>query len=126
MPSPFAEAAALVSETLAAVFGEDLRLEAVSASDPNARAGTDATRPAFTMTGVFSTPSSTLKAPGRGISNTNMHDMVRQLPSAVLHGALPWRPRKGDRLVRVDTGKSYEISEVHSLPQGLTRLELVG
>lgn len=126
MPSPFAEAAALVSDTLAAVFGEDLRLEAVTAADPNARTSADATRAPFTMPGVFSTPSSTQKAPGRGISNTNMHDMVRQLPSAVLHGALPWRPRKGDRLVRVDTGKSYEIAEVHSLPQGLTRLELVG
>lgn len=124
MPSPFAEDAALVSETLAAVFGEDLRLEAVSASDPNARASADATRPAFTMTGIFSTPSSTAKAPGRGISNTNMHDMVRQVPSAVLHGALPWRPCKGDRLVRVVTGKTYSIAEVHSLPQGLTRLEL--
>ena len=125
MASPFAEDAGLVSETLADVFGEDLRLEAVTAADPNARQAADAARPAFTMTGIFSTPSSTVKAPGRGISNTNMHDMVRQVPSAVLHGALPWRPKKGDRLVRIDSGKSYEISEVHSLPHAITRLELV-
>jgi hypothetical protein len=125
MPSSFAEDAAMVSDTIAGVFGEDLRLEARSAADPNGRQAADATRPPFTMTGVFSTPSTTAKAPGRGISNTNFHDMVRQYPSAVLHGAMPWRPSKGDRLVRIDSGRSYEIVEVHNLPQGLTRLELV-
>jgi len=115
---------AMASSTIADVFGEALLIEAFSASDPNARSTSDATRPAFTAQGVFSGPSTTVKAPGRGVSNTNLHDMVRQSPSAVLHGELPWRPRKGDRLTQLATGRSFSIEEVHRLPRGLTRLEL--
>lgn len=124
MASPFAGMVAAAEATVAAVFGERLRLIARVAGDPNARNAADASRPSFEATGEFNEPSSAARPQGRGIANSNTHGMVRQQPSATLHGVLAWTPVKGDRLERLDTGRFYEIAEVHRISHAITRLEL--
>lgn len=126
MASPFDRLAAVADRTMARVMGEGLRLIGRAAADPNSRAGDDAARPAFTIAGEVNRPSTAAKPQGRGIANSNAHGMVRSKPSATLHGALPWFPRKGDRLQIVGTGETFEIAEAHAITHAITRLELVG
>lgn len=126
MASPFDRLAAVADRSVARTFGTSLRLIARSAADPNGRATDDASRPAFTAAGEFNKPSTAAKPQGRGIANSNAHGMVRPNPSATLHGALPWFPRKGDRLQVVDSGETFEIAEAHAIAHAITRLELVG
>jgi hypothetical protein len=125
MASPFAGMVAAAELTVAAVFGERLRLIPRDAGDPNARNAADPSRPTIEVAGEFNEPSSAARPQGRGIANSNTHGMVRQQPSATLHGVLAWIPVKGDRLERVETGRLYEIAEVHRVGYAITRLELV-
>lgn len=119
MPSPFAALENRVSESCDAVFGEQWMLEPMMAAPGGGRRTRDASRAEVELTGIYSAPnkrSTEFGTEARGsvprlIEETTVSIDVRQVPDGD-------RPRRHDRLRRVDTGQVFEISHAERDAEG--------
>jgi hypothetical protein len=130
MPSPFAALENLVSSSCDAVFGERWILEPMMAAPGGGRRTVDAARASVELTGIYSGPnkrSTEFGTEARGsvprlVEETFVSIDVRQVPDGD-------RPRRFDRLTRVDTGQVYEISHAERDAEGRIKAwikELIG
>lgn len=130
MASTFDALAAAASAVVADVFGELVRVEARRLSqDVNARRAFDVDRPTFETTAIFGAPAADSSLQGRGMTGTNVHNIVAPRPQMTFEGSLPWPIRKGDLISRIDPDTlalraKYEVLEVHRHDFGQTRVEL--
>lgn len=117
MPSPFAEVAAMASDTIADVFGEAFRFEPrTDSGDVNSDDQPDPSRVAVeSVIAIFRSPgaradSGAARLPGL-ISDSP--GVISSRPVVTVQAAkLPWRPQTNDRLVRLETGEAFRVAEV--------------
>lgn len=116
MPSPFAEDAAMASDTIAGVFGEAFRFEPrIDSGDVNGDDQADPSRVVVEpVIAIFRAPAARADSgPARmpGVVS-NSPGVISSRPVVTVQASkLPWRPQTNDRLVRLETGEAFRVAE---------------
>lgn len=116
MPSPFAEAAAIASDTIAGIFGEAFRFEPrTDSGDVNSDDQPDPSRVVVeSVVAIFRAPGARADSgPARmpGFVSESPGIIASRPAVTVQASRLPWRPQTNDRLVRLDTGDAFRVAE---------------
>lgn len=126
--SPFHSLDRAMGAVIDRVMGERLIYRPMRRMTPNGASSADPLRSTLEVLAPFDEPAARLgSGPARRIGlDTDANAHISARPSVALTLAdLPWRPRKYDRIERVDTGETFEIVEI--MPDGLgtkARLDL--
>lgn len=130
MTSPFAARDALISRAIDRAFGEGFTFVArkVADHDVDLPRAVDASRPPFSVKGVFEEPAKGIYPRARGaLQDDNASQFSASMPSlSVADTALPWRPQPGDTVKRDHSGDVYEISRAPRDGMGRTTFFLTG
>lgn len=130
MTTPFAARDARLSRAIDRAFGEAFTFIATKTGGddvdlPRAR---DASRPNFSVKGVFEEPGRAVYPKARGaVQDDNARERSASMPSiSVDDTLLQWRPRLGDQVRREFNGVVYEISRAPGDGMGRTTFFLTG
>lgn len=118
MPSPFRRAAVRAGRALDRVFGEEFRVTPYglpptlsgSPTDVNVRRALDPSRQVVTFTGAFTSADEEYKTEGRRMPQNAARAGVAPRPAIdVARSALPYLPKEGDRIERLETGETFDV-----------------
>lgn len=113
MPTPFAALDAMLSGAVNSTFGEAFTFQAFTANtDVDLPLVADATRLDFAAVAVWVAQTSSATPHARGaMQDDNAHNWTASQPQITVDDALlVWRPRKGDRVTRLEDGAVYQIA----------------
>jgi hypothetical protein len=125
MGTPFQDACAAASDAIDTVYGEPFVYLPMTAADPNARRTPDPNRATTPIVGFFFDPYARaasgparrqgvkVEHPGHGSSRPVLDIALAQLPFA---------PRRGDRVQRLEDNSLWELAEPR--PDGTGRAEI--
>lgn len=125
MPSPFELAAAMSSAAVDTVYGENFSFVAMKAgADVDNPRIADPARPQFTAVGAYIGPAKAVLPHARGsIPDDNARRAVLSEPYVSIDNSnMSWWVVIGDRVVRLKTGETFEVSR--PIPDGVTRTRI--
>ncbi|MBR0871195.1 hypothetical protein JQ633_12560 [Bradyrhizobium tropiciagri] len=124
MTSPFEIAASMTSAAVDRIFGEKEGFQFVAtmaSPDVDLPRVPDPARPTFTAIGAYAAPSQSMFPPTRGpATEDNAQRISASVPLVSFDNAnLAWPATVGDRVTRLKTGETFEISR--PMPDGVRR-----
>ena len=125
MPSLFAALEDRLSDTIDHVFGEPFEFRPYVAVVPNVRPAADNSRAVRPVFGAFDEPSFNSTEVGTDVRGGSRFSMRKPSLSIDVRQFLAGqKPQRLDRLLRIDTGKVYEVSDVKQDGEGRYKLML--
>lgn len=124
MPALFARLARAASAVQDRVYAERFLIQGWDAPlvpapllangrpDVNAPPVASTARSGFGFKGVFVAPGTLVQPRGRGMPAETVHGIIAETPMIDIDvAALPERPRRGDIVLREDTGERFEVTD---------------